>query len=53
MSWLSTTDDDDFSHIISEEVTFSSFWFLKDKLVYYWEPNEMRSLPVSKLQGNI
>ena len=31
MSWLSTTDNEDYSQVIKEKVTFSSFWFLKDK----------------------
>ena len=49
MNWLSTTED--FSQAITEKVTFSSFWFLKDKFTL-GEPNEMGSLPVSELQGN-
>ena len=53
MSWLSTTDNEDYSQVITEKVTFSSFWFLKDKFTMGSQTNEIRSLPVSELQGNI
>ena len=52
MSWLSTTDNEDYSQVITEKVTFSSFWFLKDRFTML-EPNEMSSLLVSEQQGNI
>ena len=53
MSWLSTTDNEDYSQVITDRMTFSSFWFLKDKFAQIGEPNEMRLFPVSELQGNI
>ena len=34
MSWLSATDNEDYSQVITEKVTFSSFWFLKDSLLW-------------------
>ena len=53
MSWLSTTDNEDYSQVITDSMTFPSFWFLKDKFAQIGEPNEMRSFPVSELQGYI
>ena len=47
MSWLITTDNEEFSQEVTEKV------LVLEGQVYYEEPNEMRSLPVSELQGNI
>ena len=47
MSWLITNDNKKFSQEVTEKV------LVPEGKVYYEEPNEMRSLPVSKLQGNI
>ena len=47
MSWLITTVNKEYSQVITEKV------LVLEGQVYYEEPNEMRSLPVSELQGNI
>ena len=52
MSWLSTTDNEDYSLVITEKSDFLFILVLEGQ-VYFGEPNEMRSLPVSELQGNI
>ena len=52
MSWLSTTDNEDFSQVTTEKGDFLFILDLEGQ-VNYGEPNEMRSLPVSELQGNI
>ena len=51
MNWLATTENEDCSQVITEKVTFSSFWLVGQ--VYHEEPNEMLSLPTSDLQGNM
>ena len=52
MSWLSTTDNEDFSQVTTEKGDFLIILDLEGQ-VYYGEPNEMRSLSVSELQGNM
>ena len=52
MSWLITADNEDFSRVITE-TSDVLFILVLEGQVYYKEPKEMRSLPVSELQGNI
>ena len=52
MSWLITAENEDFSQVITEKSDFLFILVLEGQ-VYYEQPNEMRSLPVSELQGNI
>ena len=52
MSWLITTDNKDFFTGYYRKADFLFILVLEGQ-VYYEEPNEMRSLPVSELQGNI
>ena len=51
ISWIVTTDNEDFSQVITEKSDFLFILVLEGQ-VYYEEPNEMRSLPASELRGN-